>query len=206
MLKEIIAKNIVDLRKKAGLTQAQLAEVLNYSDKSVSKWERGDSIPDIVVLKDIADNFNVTVDYLLEENHDEFLEQSKIIANKKNKSHFLISLISAAIVWFLCCFIFVLFSYTNELTISPWYILTYAIPLSSVAFLVFSILWGRQRSIAISLSVVMWGTLLCVYLTWFSDLPVIFILGIPGQLLIYLFTQIKNLTFPEKKEKSDKEN
>jgi len=67
-LKSIIAKNIVLLRTGAHLTQAELAERLNYSDKAVSKWERGESLPDITVIKAIADMFGVTVDWLLREN------------------------------------------------------------------------------------------------------------------------------------------
>ena len=49
-LKTIIAKNIVLLRTGERLTQAELAERLNYSDKAVSKWERGESLPDIAVI------------------------------------------------------------------------------------------------------------------------------------------------------------
>ena len=64
-LKQIIAKNIAKVRRAAGMTQLQLAEQLNYSDKAVSKWESGASLPDIVVLKQIADIFGVTVDYLI---------------------------------------------------------------------------------------------------------------------------------------------
>ena len=58
-LREIIAKNIADLRREQNLTQAELAARLNYSDKAVSKWERGESMPDITVLKEIADLFSV---------------------------------------------------------------------------------------------------------------------------------------------------
>lgn len=61
-LKNIIAQNITDLRKKEKLTQAEFAERLNYTDKAISKWERGESIPSIDVLKQIADMFNVKVD------------------------------------------------------------------------------------------------------------------------------------------------
>ena len=68
-LRGIIAKNICSLRTGAGLTQLQLAEILNYSDKAVSKWERGESVPDIFMLKRIADYFGVSVDYLLEASH-----------------------------------------------------------------------------------------------------------------------------------------
>jgi transcriptional regulator with XRE-family HTH domain len=67
--KRIIANNITELRKAVPLTQAELAEKLNYSDKAVSKWERGESIPDVIVLKQIAELFGVTVDYLLEDVH-----------------------------------------------------------------------------------------------------------------------------------------
>ena len=64
-IKLIIARNITDLRRKNNMTQAELAERLNYSDKAISKWERGESLPDVTVLKSVADVFRVTVDYLL---------------------------------------------------------------------------------------------------------------------------------------------
>ena len=68
-LKSIIAENITALRKGSSMTQIELAEKLNYSDKAISKWERGESVPDITVLKAIADMFGVTVDYLLVREH-----------------------------------------------------------------------------------------------------------------------------------------
>ena len=68
-LKTVIAKNIVSLRKANHLTQTELADKLNYSDKAVSKWERGDSLPDVIVLKQIADLFGVTLDYLVQSEH-----------------------------------------------------------------------------------------------------------------------------------------
>lgn len=68
-MKQIISLNLSELRRERGMTQLELAEKLNYSDKAVSKWERGESIPDILVLKSIADLFGVTVDYLISEEH-----------------------------------------------------------------------------------------------------------------------------------------
>ena len=68
-LKPIIAKNITVLRQNAKMTQFDLAEKLNYSDKAISKWERAEAIPDVSVLKSIADLFGVTVDYLLQDGH-----------------------------------------------------------------------------------------------------------------------------------------
>ena len=49
-LKLTVARDLADCRRAAGLTQLQLAEKLNYSDKAVSKWERGESLPDVAVL------------------------------------------------------------------------------------------------------------------------------------------------------------
>ena len=68
-IRAIIATNITNLRKNRGMTQQDLALCLNYTDKAISKWERGESVPDILILKQIADMFGVTVDYLLQEEH-----------------------------------------------------------------------------------------------------------------------------------------
>lgn len=191
MLKEIISQNIVELRKDAGLTQAQLAEALNYSDKAVSKWERGDSLPDVVVLKQIADLFNVTVDYLLEEDHSEFQQKFAIKNKHIKRNHLMISLVAAAAVWFLSTFIFVALVIINDDFTNPWLILVYAIPLSAVAFLVFSVLWHQRRATIISISVLMWGLIAAIFFTWLTAYPLLFFIGIPGQLLIILATQIK---------------
>ena len=64
-IRAAIAENVVALRRKSGMTQQELADALRYTDKAVSKWERAESIPDVVILKRIADLFGVTVDYLL---------------------------------------------------------------------------------------------------------------------------------------------
>ena len=68
-LREILAKNLYELRVASGLTQLGFAEKLNYSDKAVSKWERAESAPDVFMLKRIADFFGVSVDYRLTEEH-----------------------------------------------------------------------------------------------------------------------------------------
>ena len=54
IIKQNFARNLLAYRKARGLTQSQLAEKLNYSDKSISKWERGDVLPDIVTISMIA--------------------------------------------------------------------------------------------------------------------------------------------------------
>ena len=64
-IRENLSKNLTALRKAQGLTQTELGEKLTYSDKSVSKWERGDGLPDIVTLEKLAELFGVTVDALI---------------------------------------------------------------------------------------------------------------------------------------------
>ena len=70
-IRHIVAKNIAELRLLNNMTQMELAEKLNYSDKTISKWERADSSPDISVLVEIADLFGVTLDYLVTAEHTE---------------------------------------------------------------------------------------------------------------------------------------
>ena len=84
-LKKIIARNVMDLRRANDMTQLELAEKLNYTDKAVSKWERGESLPDISVLKAIADLFGVKVDYLLTCIYDACLAHgNRVIAESVN--------------------------------------------------------------------------------------------------------------------------
>ena len=69
-IRENIAKNITELRKRNHWTQAELAEKINYSDKAVSKWERGEAVPEIETLYALANIFGVTIDYFLYDDHD----------------------------------------------------------------------------------------------------------------------------------------
>ena len=56
-IKSNIAKNLTAYRKRCNLTQSQLAEKINYSDKAVSKWERGEGVPDTLVLLKMCEIF-----------------------------------------------------------------------------------------------------------------------------------------------------
>ena len=69
-VRENIAKNIVLLRKAYNWKQSDLAERLHYTDKAISKWERNESTPDVESLAEIARIFNVSVDFLFQENND----------------------------------------------------------------------------------------------------------------------------------------
>ena len=101
-VKLIISKNIIKYRKKMGLTQLELAEKLNYSDKTLSKWERGESMPDIVTLKQLADIFMISVDVLIS-TEDTIIGFVPVKESKKisKRNNFSIRLLSPGIVWFI---------------------------------------------------------------------------------------------------------
>ena len=119
-LKDVIAKNLVELRTEAKLTQLQLAEMLNYSDKAVSKWERGEAIPDIRVLVKIAGIYGVTVDDIVrEESIATPVQPKKHLTGK----HAFITALSALLVWFIATGIFMIFyciDPTEEYSYSWW--------------------------------------------------------------------------------------
>lgn len=194
-LKIIISKNITALRKKQKLTQAELAERLNYSDKAVSKWERGESVPDIAVLKTLAELFEVSVDYLLTEDHSDYIPvHKKVPISKRNRN--LITLLSASLVWFLATAVF---SFT--ITVAPdfrheWMCFIYAIPCTLVVLLIFNCIWGHGKRLRFMyISFIIWSVLLCAYLTcllYFSfNFWALFIIGIPSQFIVILWSGLK---------------
>lgn len=192
-LKQIIADNISSLRRDTGMTQSDLAEKLNYSDKAVSKWERGESVPDVTVLKSIADLFGVTVDFLLTEDHTP--ADIPVPASKKKlklNNHTWITCISILIVWLMATFVFVMFDMITPHFFVHWLSFVYAIPVSMVVWLVFNTLWFNRRRNFLIISLLMWTLLISLYLSLLVfNIWQIFVLGIPGQAIIILWSRIK---------------
>ena len=192
-LRDTIAKNICDLRTGAGMTQLSLAEVLNYSDKAVSKWERGESVPDIFMLKRIADYFGVTVDYLLESDHTESIEQTIEHHKFVSRNRFIISFLATALVWLVATFAFVtMLIFSPDLALRPWLMFIYAIPVSATVALVFNSIWGRRKMNYPIISVLVWSLLVAVFMSLLIVFGIniwpVFILGIPGQVIIIIWS------------------
>lgn len=189
-LREIIGANIAELRSGAKMTQTRLAELLNYSDKAVSKWERGEAVPDVAVLKRIADYFGVTVDYLLSREHPEGVLPSAVVRDVRI-NRLVAAFISVAIVWLLASVAFAVLLVLESAVLPPWLVYIYAIPVTAAVILIFNSLWGMRRLNFVLLSFLLWCTILSAYLTllavWQSNLWVLFIVGIPVQIIL-LFT------------------
>ena len=196
-IKLIIARNITDLRRKNNMTQAELAEKLNYSDKAVSKWERGESLPDVTVLKSIADTFRVTVDYLLQPEHheqEERMRKKNFLDRRKKRNCKRIMWMSILLVWLLAtvaCVIGNTVSPNNIWCISPF---MFAIPISLILGLIFNSVWFNKRHNFIIISLLMWSVIAVLYfiLRWCGiKVLLLFALGIPGQAIIFLWSGMR---------------
>ena len=193
--KHIIAKNILDLRLSSGLTQAQLAEKLHYSDKAVSKWERGDSIPEISTLVGMADLFQVSLDYFVREQHTETPQYNKNEELKGIKNnHRIITVMSILIVWFVALFAYVLTDIISKSATAHWLLFIYAVPVSMVVWLIFNSIWSNQKLNYVIISLLMWTFLVAFWLTFLVlgvNIWKFYILGIPGQIAILLWSGLK---------------
>lgn len=189
-LKKIVAQNIAELRKNAGYTQLQLAEKLNYSDKAVSKWESGASLPDVGVLFEIANLFGVTVDYLLYEDHKvpvKAMVKGTVMGRKK----LVITLLAVALVWLIATAAFVGLNIFGIWS-ARWLVFIYAVPVSAVVAIVLNSVWGKRRHNYVYISILMWSALASIYLTLLSqNIWLIFLVGIPGQVIICLWSGMK---------------
>lgn len=193
-IKQIIAKNIIALRKRDGITQAELAEKLSYTDKAVSKWERGASVPDITVLKDIADLFGVTIDYLVTEEHEVPPPKQNTENSGKTRNHGFITGMSILLVWLVAAIAFVLIDSTVTNPTHHWLAFLYAVPVSMIVWLVMNSIWFNSRRNFAIISCLMWSALIALHVTLLAfghNLWLVYILGIPGQAIIFMWSRLK---------------
>lgn len=215
---EIIGKNLLNLRKQAKLTQMELAEKFNYSDKSISKWENGESLPSVDVLFELAKFYGVSLNDLVDENFN--LQEQNVnskIKEKKPKaysSHLMITLLSASAVWLIATVIYVMLMIFTKQGIGT--IFLWAVPATCVVLIVFNSIWGHFKYLFPILSVMLWSTLACLHVQILpiSNIWPIYLLGIPLQVLIVLWAALvkrpkgyyKQLKQNEKAEKLKQEN
>lgn len=191
-IREVIAKNICELRTENGLTQLKLAEALNYSDKAVSKWERAESVPDVAVLKQLADYFGVTVDYIVSEVHTADQIKNKNVSVSRRRNRLLITLLAISLVWLVATFAFVEINILIEDPFLPsWLMFIYAIPASAVVALVFNSIWGYGRMNFIIITVLIWTVILSFYLSFLMgphlNFWLLFMIGIPAEFIVFLW-------------------
>lgn len=189
-LKPIIAEKLVAMRKSRRLTQAQLAEKLGYSDKAISRWERGDTLPDIDVLYELCRFYGISLDFLVDENSRITSEFEKDIAWQRGNKIALCTL-AISIVWLIAtCIVVYINIYKSEVR---WQIFIWAVPISCIVGMIFNHYWGKEIFVVPLRSLTMWLILVAVYIQFLSyNIWMIFIIGVPSQLMIVLWQHIKS--------------
>ena len=190
---ELLAKNLVYYRKASGLTQLELAEKFNYSDKSISKWERGEGFPDVFVLKSLADFYGINVDDFYSEEH----KKIAVKHNQKRKQIFirLLSIGIGLLVTFLTFFLLDTLL-PNDVAFKPWLVFIYGLLVVSIIWLVWEFIYHKRFIRMLATSAVIWTAALSIYLTFFvlmeKNLYLIFIVGVPLQILEILWFLFRN--------------
>lgn len=195
-IKPIIAKNIAALRQAAGMTQLEFSEKLNYSDKAVSKWERGESVPDVSVLLQIAELFGVTLNYLTEEVHEcpTPAENAPPKNPNRKRNHGFITGIGILLVWLVATFCFVVLDISIGGVRYHWLAFVCAVPASMVVWLVFNSLWFNRHRNYLIISLLMWSAIATLYLICLPfgyNLWLIFLVGVPAQAVILFWSRLK---------------
>lgn len=188
-LKLITASNLIKLRTEAGMTQAELGARLNYSDKTVSKWERAESVPDAFVLKQLAAIFGVSVDYLLSE-HAEWEPAPRPGQGRKTSfSTGVVTLVSVMGIWTLAVFMFVIFWILGSL---QWIIFAAAVPVTVITLLVFNCVWRQGRNNVWIVAALVLSVFLLIYLTLLKfNLWQLFLVLVPAEIIVFLSFRIR---------------
>lgn len=191
-LEKVFSKNLIKYRNLMGLKQSELAKMINYSDKSISKWERGEGLPDLKATKSLCDIFGITVDDMLKENNDHEKKITKTIINKRRK-HFITSLLSTTLVWLIATIIYVSLLIC-KVEGNIWLTFIYAIPISAIVLIVFSSLWGNNLLQFLCVTLLLWGVIISVTLsTPIDNIWYVCEIGAVGQIMIVLWFSLVHL-------------
>ena len=184
---ELLAKNLAYYRKASGLTQLELAEKFNYSDKSVSKWERGEGFPDVFVLKSLADFYGITID-------DFYLEEKKKISSQNHSltKQVYIKLLSVGIGWLVVLMTFIGLTFLPpEAKYQNWLTFVYGSLITGIILLVWDYIYHHRLLRVIDTSIIIWTGIASVYLTLLVILnlnqPLLFVIGVPLEILEILW-------------------
>ena len=191
-VKEIIAKNLVELRKSRRYTQQDLAQKLNYSDKAISRWEHAETLPDIETLCKICDIYGVRFEYLLQEEQPQ--KNNPYIIRTDIPSRLVTMCIAVCTVWIVA---FIAYMYSSTLFgKNLWTLFIWAIPVSCFVCQVYNKMYFMNNAFRCVLySIAQWTLILALYLELLEhNIWILFITGVPVQAVIVLTTVLKYKT------------
>ena len=205
-LKSRVGANIARLRRDRGLTQAELAERINYSDKAVSKWERAESLPDVLTLISLAEQLGTDLNTLTglpaasqpaPEPEPVPVQEEEVppaVPEQPAKKRYtadkgVIQKLSSILVWVVALFLYMVL---DEFGIKNlWLLFVVAVPANAIVLLSLRSAWKLYGWNRILISVIMWGFLLVIYLLLLLTAKVnvwkILPMGLLGQAAIILW-------------------
>ncbi len=194
-IKELFAQNLIHYRKTLGLTQLDLAERLNYSDKAISKWERGESLPDVITLKEIAGIFNLTIDQLISKHaYNKDIPELHVIETKKQTIFNLkLALLSGSAILFVAIIVFVILTLVKPEQQYTWLVFIYSIPLICIAFLLFAIFSKKNKLIILFAELFAFSISLVSFLSLdIANTWLVFLIPIPVFFILYFSLSLKS--------------
>lgn len=186
---EILTENLIKLRKKFKLSQIELSQKINYSDKAISRWEKGEVTPSIDVIEKLAEIYGVTVTYFFEEHLDDTELKLK---EKAFTLHLYIMFSLVLVVWTIAVLIF--FTIKSHLNEYYFQALVWALPIT-----LFVIAWCckyyfNNKFYLLTTSLGCWFTIGGIYFQFFHlNLWPIFFFGIPVQILLILVSLVHKM-------------
>ena len=196
-LKNRVGSGIARLRRERGLTQAELAERINYSDKAVSKWERGESLPDVLTLMNLAQILETDLNTLTGCGAQEALPEvpeepeitEKLPPKRRRADRSAVQKLSSILVWVVALFLYMVLEAFEVPHL--WLLFVLAVPANAIVLLSLRSAWKIYGWNRVLISVIMWGFLLVIYLLlWLVghvNVWKILLMGILGQTAIGLW-------------------
>ena len=218
-IRQVVCENLISLRKSHKYTQLELSKKINYSDKAISRWEKGEVLPDYEVLNTIAGVYGVDIAYFFQkhETFDDINEEIKKEEEKKVRNNIFMYILSCFVIFTLATIIFV--SLLTLKNINMWTIFVLAIPVSCGVLLYFNYKFSKNTIMRfILVTIIAWTTLIFVYLQLIKyNIWPLFLVGAPLQGVIVFYTlmtggfkkkkseetKVKNKRKKSKKEKID---
>ncbi len=193
-IKSIVSANLSALRKQKGITQAELAEKLNYSDKAISRWEKGDTLPDLNVLGEICEFYGITMNDLTSE------DCTAPQKDHRKKQHFAyrmwMCLLAGSAVWLFATIWFVYYLVGSDKNL--WIAFVWAIPIScGVVMLIGRMAFNWIVHLVIG-SVTVWSAVSAIIfqIYFFTEIGggnaiwFLYLVGIPLQAMLFMFQRV----------------
>ncbi len=191
-VKQIVSQNLIKLRKENGLTQAELAKLINYSDKAISRWETGEVVPDLETIYALSEVFEVPVSAITEKQSDEKKTDDKA---QSLSQKILSQIFLACEIWFIICAIYVYFKISRQSNI--WQIFVWGVPATALMLWFFNRKEPLNVLLFIYATIFVWSFITCVYLHLLDSNPwYLYFIGLPLQGLLivrYVFNYKQSL-------------